>query len=137
MLLPLDADDGADRGVGFDGVRLTGRDGVALLATRIVSAAFSSSLAFGAEPFVGCACDFCFFSVEYARGGLSGIVSSFLRFADRGDSILVVTCLLFHVLLSSLELLLMLARTLHCSSRGTRTSFPPTPFHITLTFTRS
>lgn len=84
MLLPLVADDGAGRGVGFEGVRLSD-EGVATLATLIVSRASSLSAVllvvflFEAGAVV----------LEGARVlcGLSGIVSSFLRFADRGDSI--------------------------------------------------
>ena len=84
MLLPLIADDGAGRGVGFEGVRLSD-EGVATLATLIVSRASSLSAVVlvvflfevGAVVFEG----------ARVLCGLSGIVSSFLRFADRGDSI--------------------------------------------------
>lgn len=104
MLLPLIADDGAGRGVGFEGVRLSD-EGVATLATLIVSRASSLSAVvlvvflFGAGAVV----------LEEARVlcGLSGIVSSFLRFADRGDSIVACVCDVGHDIWSSRILVLI------------------------------
>lgn len=88
MLLLLVADMGAGRGVGFEGVRLSD-EGVATLATRMVSrtscwsrrgvfAAAASGAGGGAV----------------VRWGLSGIVSSFRRFGERDDSIVVSVCCL-------------------------------------------
>jgi hypothetical protein len=74
---------GAGRGVGLEGVRLRD-EGVATLATRIVSRAPWWSRRGVLEVVVGCA--------AVVRWGLSGIVSSFLRFADRGDSIVWPVC---------------------------------------------
>lgn len=74
---------GAGRGVGFEGVRLRD-EGVATLATRIVSRASWWSRRGVLEVAAGCA--------AVVRWGLSGIVSSFLRFADRGDSIVCPVC---------------------------------------------
>ena len=73
---------GAGRGIGLEGVRLRD-EGVATLATRIVSRASCWSRRGVLEVCGGAAA---------VRCGLSGIVSSFLRFADRGDSIVCPVC---------------------------------------------
>lgn len=81
---------GAGRGVGFEGVRFRD-EGVATLATRMVSrtSCWSRRGVFAAAAGGGGAA-----AVAVVRWGLSGIVSSFLRFGERGDSIVLLVCCL-------------------------------------------
>lgn len=85
---------GAGRGVGFEGVRLRD-EGVATLTTRMVSrtSCWSRRGVFAAAG--GGA------AVAVVRWGLSGIVSSFLRFGERGDSIVASGCYLCYGIWSS------------------------------------